>query len=126
MKAAWGAREANAWTSSSRAPASADSPPHWRCIASLARSLAAEPDIDAALAAYESERRPATTKVVVSNRQEGPAEILSIVEERAPNGFDNIETIISATELAEISARYKRLAGFDQATVNASGPSRRS
>jgi hypothetical protein len=38
--------------------------------------------------------------VVASNRREGPAEILAIVEERAPHGFDNIETVISSAELA--------------------------
>ena len=85
----------------------------------LAEALASEPDIDRALATYEAARRPATAQVVLSNRQQGPSEIQTIVEERAPNGFDNIESVISAAELADFAARYKRLAGFDQETVNA-------
>ncbi|MFO0203236.1 MAG: flavin-dependent oxidoreductase, partial [Alphaproteobacteria bacterium] len=36
-----------------------------------------------------------------------------IAEERAPQGFDAIESVISRAELEEIAARYKRLAGFD-------------
>jgi 2-polyprenyl-6-methoxyphenol hydroxylase-like FAD-dependent oxidoreductase len=84
----------------------------------LADALTQEPDIDRALAAYESARRPATAALVHSNRRQGPSEIQTIVEQRAPNGFERIESVLSQAELAEISARYKRLAGFDQATVN--------
>ena len=69
----------------------------------LAEALVSEPDIDRALAAYEAARRPATAQVVLANRRQGPAEIQTIVEERAPNGFDDIEFVISAAELAEIS-----------------------
>lgn len=92
----------------------------------LADALASEHDIDHALAAYETARRPATTQVVFSNRQQGPAEVQSIVEQRAPNGFDDIASVVSAQELAEVSAQYKRLAGFDQGAVNVTGPSIRS
>jgi 2-polyprenyl-6-methoxyphenol hydroxylase-like FAD-dependent oxidoreductase len=85
----------------------------------LAEALASERDIDRALATYEAARQPATAQVVLSNRQQGPSEIQTIVEERAPNGFDNIESVISEAELADFAERYKRLAGFDQETVNA-------
>jgi 2-polyprenyl-6-methoxyphenol hydroxylase-like FAD-dependent oxidoreductase len=85
----------------------------------LADALSQEGDIDRALAAYESARRPATAALVHSNRRQGPSEIQTIVEQRAPNGFERIESVLSQTELAEIAARYKRLAGFDQTTVNA-------
>ena len=85
----------------------------------LADALSGEPGIDRALAAYEAARRPATAALVHSNRRQGPSEIQTIVEQRAPNGFDRIESVLSRDELAEFSARYKRLAGFDQATVNA-------
>jgi 5-methylphenazine-1-carboxylate 1-monooxygenase len=84
----------------------------------LADALAGHP-IDHALAACEAVRRPATTRVVLSNRRQGPAEVQSIAEQRAPNGFDDIASVISAQELAQVSARYKRLAGFDQGAVNA-------
>jgi 2-polyprenyl-6-methoxyphenol hydroxylase-like FAD-dependent oxidoreductase len=85
----------------------------------LADALVQEPDIDRALAAYEAARRPATAALVHSNRRQGPSEIQTMVEQRAPNGFERIESVLSQAELAEISARYKRVAGFDQATVNA-------
>jgi len=38
---------------------------------------------------------------------------MQIAEERAPNGFENIEDVIPRAELEEIAARYKRVAGFD-------------
>jgi 2-polyprenyl-6-methoxyphenol hydroxylase-like FAD-dependent oxidoreductase len=85
----------------------------------LADALTQERGIDRALAAYEAARRPATAALVHSNRRQGPSEIQTIVEQRAPNGFERIESVLSQDELAEISTRYKRLAGFDQATVNA-------
>lgn len=64
-----------------------------------------------ALADYQAQRRPATTKVVLANRRGGPEECLDIVEQRAPDGFDRIEDVISAAELAEISRGYQRIAG---------------
>jgi 2-polyprenyl-6-methoxyphenol hydroxylase-like FAD-dependent oxidoreductase len=85
----------------------------------LAEALSAEPSIDLALAAYEALRRPATAQVVLSNRRQGPSEVQAIVEQRAPNGFEDIAAVISPQELAEISSRYKGLAGFDQGAVNA-------
>ena len=88
----------------------------------LADALASAPDTDRAIAAYEAARRPATTQLVLGNRRQGPAEVQSIVEQRAPNGFDDIASVVSAHELAEISTQYKRLAGFDQDSVNATGP----
>ena len=63
------------------------------------------------------------TQLALGNRRQGPAEVQSIVEQRAPNGFDDIASVVSAHELAEISAQYKRLAGFDQDSVNATEPS---
>lgn len=88
----------------------------------LANTLMSEPDIDRALAAYEAARRPATAEIVLGNRRQGPSEIQTIVEQRAPNGFDNIERVLSTAERARISERYKRMAGFDQASVNADVP----
>ena len=63
-------------------------------------------------------RRPATAKIVLANRGEGPDIILQIAEDRAPNGFDNIEDVISSAELEAISSRYKQTAGFDVKQVN--------
>lgn len=84
----------------------------------LALSLAAHRDISSAFADYEAERRPATAKLVLLNRQNGPEQVMQIAEERAPHGFDDIHQIISQQELEEIAARYKQTAGFDLASVN--------
>ena len=47
-----------------------------------------------ALQAYEAERRPAG-KIVLANRGDGPDKILDIVDERAPDGFEDIEEVLS-------------------------------
>ena len=74
--------------------------------------------IEAAFAVYEEQRRPATTAVVLANRQGGPDRVLQLAEERAPNGFTRIETVIPRAELEAIAQAYKRTAGFDRDTVN--------
>ena len=84
----------------------------------LARELVLRPGLDAALAAYDGERRPATAAVVAANRQVGPERCMEIVEERAPNGFTILDDIISSEELESISSQYKRTAGFDPDVLN--------
>ncbi len=84
----------------------------------LADELASDQSIPEALNAYEAIRRPATAKIVHANRGEGPDIILQIVEDRAPNGFDNVYDVISKEELETISSRYKETAGFDLKQVN--------
>lgn len=84
----------------------------------LARELALQPSIEKALADYDTARRPATAAVVQANRQVGPERCMEVVEERAPNGFTNLNDIISQEELEEISRNYKRAAGFDPETLN--------
>jgi 2-polyprenyl-6-methoxyphenol hydroxylase-like FAD-dependent oxidoreductase len=73
-----------------------------------------------ALAAYEAEMRPITSKVVLTNRVAGPDQILDVVEERCGGRFERIEDVISTQELAEHAARYKAIAGYAvDATNNA-------
>jgi len=84
----------------------------------LARELALRPSIEAAVAAYDAQRRPATAMVVQANRQVGPEQCMEIVEQRAPEGFTNLDDIVSQQELEEISRAYKRTAGFDPETLN--------
>jgi 2-polyprenyl-6-methoxyphenol hydroxylase-like FAD-dependent oxidoreductase len=88
--------------------------------AALARALAAHGPTAAGLAAYEAERRPATAAIVLANRANGPEQVMQLAEERAPGGFARIEDVIPRAELEEIALRYKRLAGFDPATLNVS------
>jgi 2-polyprenyl-6-methoxyphenol hydroxylase-like FAD-dependent oxidoreductase len=84
----------------------------------LAYELATCPSIDEALSRYEAGRRPATAKIVLANRGNGPEQVMQIAEERAPNGFETIETVIPRTELEAIANRYKVMAGFDKDTLN--------
>lgn len=78
----------------------------------LVDALGSEPDLAGALTVYEAQRRPATASIVLSNRQNGPEQVMQIAEERAPDGFDHIEQVISREELENIAARYKATAGF--------------
>jgi 2-polyprenyl-6-methoxyphenol hydroxylase-like FAD-dependent oxidoreductase len=84
----------------------------------LARELALRPSIEAAVAGYEAERRPATAAVVQANRRVGPEQCMEIVEQRAPDGFTNLDDIVSERELEEMSRAYKRTAGFDPEILN--------
>lgn len=88
----------------------------------LAREILAQGPVPAALEAYEAERRPATSRIVLANRADGPDRVLDIVEGRAPDGFARIEDVLSHAELEEAAAAYKRIAGFDREALNASPP----
>jgi hypothetical protein len=52
------------------------------------------------------------------NREFGPSIIMDMAEERAPNGFADIESVIPRSELEEISRSFKITAGFDLAMLN--------
>ena len=84
----------------------------------LASELAHKSSIEAAVAGYDAERRPATAKVVEANRRVGPEECMEIVEQQAPDGFTNLDDVVTMRELEEISGAYKRTAGFDPETLN--------
>lgn len=76
----------------------------------------------AALTAYESERRPATQKIVLANRGNGPEQVMQLVEERAPDGYKHLDDVISSKELEDIAANYKKVAGFDKEMLNSRAP----
>jgi 2-polyprenyl-6-methoxyphenol hydroxylase-like FAD-dependent oxidoreductase len=84
----------------------------------LARELATRGDVAAGVAAYDAIRRPATSAVVLANRGVGPEKCMEIVEERAPDGFTDLDAVISREELEGISRAYKQTAGFDPAVLN--------
>jgi 2-polyprenyl-6-methoxyphenol hydroxylase-like FAD-dependent oxidoreductase len=75
-------------------------------------------DAAAALKEYEAIRLPATANIVLQNRKMGPEEVMQIVEERAPNGFDHLHDVISQEELEAIAAQYKKIAGFEKEILN--------
>lgn len=73
---------------------------------------------EAALQAYERVRNPQTAQVVLTNRSNPPDAILREVWQRSGGKrFERIEDVISTDELAEISERYKKVAGFDRETL---------
>jgi 5-methylphenazine-1-carboxylate 1-monooxygenase len=84
----------------------------------LGEMLAAHP-VPEALQRYEAERVPATSAIVLSNRKGGPERVVDVVSERAPNGFDRIEDVITREELMAIGGSYATMAGYgitDRAT----------
>jgi 2-polyprenyl-6-methoxyphenol hydroxylase-like FAD-dependent oxidoreductase len=85
----------------------------------LAYQLATQPTVEAALAAYEAERRPATTRLVLANRGEGPERVMQMAEDRAPDGFTDIADVLPHAELQAVADNYKRVAGFDREALNA-------
>ena len=84
----------------------------------LAREIKAKGETPAALQAYEDERRPATAKIVLANRQNGPEQVMQLVEQRAPDGYARIEDVLTPAELEGTAASYKQIAGFDVGTLN--------
>ena len=89
-----------------------------RVLAREIRQVGATPG---ALQAYEAERRPATAKIVLANRGNGPEQVMQLVEQRAPDGFSSIDDILTPAELEGIAAGYKRIAGFDKDALNSRG-----
>ena len=85
----------------------------------LADALAAERNDQQALKVYEGVRLGPTAAIVESNRRLGPEVVMQIVEERAPGGFDQLDDVITRSELEEIALTYKRTAGFDRDALNA-------
>ncbi len=78
-------------------------------------------DLQLGLERYEQLRRPATSQIVLSNRQQGPEIALQIVEERAPDGFARLEDVVTSAELEAIADKYKHLAGFAKTELNTRG-----
>jgi 2-polyprenyl-6-methoxyphenol hydroxylase-like FAD-dependent oxidoreductase len=87
---------------------------------SLAATLAEHAHIPAALKAYEAERLEATASVVLENRRNPPDAILREIYERTGDRpFERIDAVISPEELEAISERYKGIAGYDKASLQA-------
>ncbi|AVH45400.1 flavin-dependent oxidoreductase [Agrobacterium tumefaciens] len=69
------------------------------------------------LVAYEAIRRPITTNVVLNNRKSGPERVLDIAAARVKGPDDRIEDLITAEELEEVAAGYRKIAGFQKKVV---------
>ncbi|CUH99202.1 flavin-dependent oxidoreductase [Leisingera aquaemixtae] len=74
----------------------------------------------AALEAYEADVRPVTTAVGLANRAGGgPDGVLQRVEDLCGGDFGDISEVIPQAELAAHAAKYKSIAGFSIAELNA-------
>lgn len=79
----------------------------------LAYEIATAPNVDDALRAYETHRRPIATGVQLANRKQA-GDVMARVSALARNGAHGD----AATELQEVERRYKQLAGFDVDALN--------
>ncbi len=86
-----------------------------RCLADLLKN--ADHPMQA-LWAYEQERLPPTAQIVRMNRSGGPEGVIDAVEQRAPDGFDNIDAVLSFEERKAIVRGYASTAGYAQSQVN--------
>jgi 2-polyprenyl-6-methoxyphenol hydroxylase-like FAD-dependent oxidoreductase len=84
----------------------------------LTRALSQTNDPVDALLGYDGERRPAMNDVILRNRSLGPEAAMQLAEERAPNGFERINDVISRRELDAIVTSFAAAAGLDVETVN--------
>lgn len=84
----------------------------------LAREIRDQGEVAAALQTYDTERRPITSAIVLANRGDGPDKVMDLVAERAPEGFEKIEDVLSQTELEAIASAYKKTAGMDVEALN--------
>ena len=85
---------------------------------SLARWLTQRPSVGEALAAYDAERRPMTAEIVLNNRKGGPERVIDVLEERAPDGFTDVDAVASYAEREAIVRGYASMAGFAKEQVN--------
>ena len=84
----------------------------------LAFSIQRNTDVGTALKAYEAERLAPTSAVVLENRRNPPDAILREIYTRTGDKpFERIESVISQEELAALSERYKRIAGYDRQSL---------
>ncbi|MEQ1701701.1 MAG: FAD-dependent monooxygenase, partial [Ilumatobacteraceae bacterium] len=74
-------------------------------------------DLPTALQRYDDVRRPATAAIVLANRGFGPELPMQLVEERAPDGFTDIDDVISPEEILQVTEGYRRTAGFALAAL---------
>ena len=85
---------------------------------SLADRLKGDEHPVAALWAYQQERLPPTAQIVRMNRSGGPEGVIDAVEARAPDGFSNIDDVLSFEQRKAIVRGYAATAGFAHEQVN--------
>ena len=83
----------------------------------LTQELLVGDDPETALQRYERRRLPPMARIVESNRRKGIDVMLDIVEQRAPQGFSDLESVLPADELEKIVGDYKKLVAQDRETL---------
>ena len=78
----------------------------------LADALARSEHPRQALVAYERQRLPMTADIVASNRRGGPEGVIDAVEQLAPQGFTDVDTILNYEAREAIVRGYAAKAGF--------------
>jgi 5-methylphenazine-1-carboxylate 1-monooxygenase len=84
----------------------------------LARQLVKQASPEQALRAYQEERLPMTSEVVLRNRVGGPESVIDEVERRAPEGFARLDDVIDAAELDAVLTGYAAASGASREQVN--------
>lgn len=84
----------------------------------LAGMLLTISDPSEALQRYDELRRPIMNDTTLRNRSFGPEAAMDLAEQRAPNGFVDIEDVISGQELEDITSSFSTAAGLDTEAVN--------
>jgi 2-polyprenyl-6-methoxyphenol hydroxylase-like FAD-dependent oxidoreductase len=83
----------------------------------ITQELRVGDDPERALQRYEQRRLPPMARIVESNRRKGIDIMLDIVEERAPQGFSDLDSVLPPDELEKIVGDYKKLAAQDRDTL---------
>jgi 2-polyprenyl-6-methoxyphenol hydroxylase-like FAD-dependent oxidoreductase/quercetin dioxygenase-like cupin family protein len=78
----------------------------------LADALADSSDVPEALRRYEAARLAPTAEIVRSNRSGGPEGVIDAVQRLAPEGFDDVEAVLTHADREAIVRGYARKAGF--------------
>ena len=83
----------------------------------ITQELSKGDDPELALKRYEERRLPPMARIVESNRRKGIDIMLDIVEERAPQGFERLDSVLPPDELERIVGDYKKLVTQDRETL---------
>ena len=83
----------------------------------ITQELTSGVDPETALQRYEQRRLAPMARIVESNRRKGLDIMLDIVEERAPEGFTDLDSVLPAPELEKIVGDYKKLVAQDRETL---------
>jgi 2-polyprenyl-6-methoxyphenol hydroxylase-like FAD-dependent oxidoreductase len=84
----------------------------------LADALARAEHPRQALVAYERQRLPMTADIVASNRRGGPEGVIDAIEQLAPQGFTDVDTILNYEAREAIVRGYAARAGFAARVVS--------